>query len=250
MKNSDDIIYGSRAIFEALNAERKLDKLLIRKGAQGEVVQEVLDRCRAAGIPIQVVPVEKLDRTAPRGANHQGMVALAAVLEYADLEEVITGMSERSIVPLLIMLDSVSDVRNLGAIARTAEVMGAQAIIVPEQGAARLNADAVKVSAGALNYIPVCRVKNIIDAILLMQQSGIKVVACSEKGRIRASDSDFTGPVCLLMGSEDKGIHTSLLKRCDEHVHIPQVGKVESLNVSVAAGMLVYEVVRQRSVKP
>jgi 23S rRNA (guanosine2251-2'-O)-methyltransferase len=246
VKESEEIIYGTRAIFEALNAGRKLDKLLLRKGAQGEVVDEIVSRCRQAGIPVQVVPAEKLDRTAPRDANHQGLVAFVPVLEYQDLEAVISRLQEKGATPLLVMMDSVTDVRNLGAIARTAEVMGAHALVVPEQGSARINSDAMKVSAGALSHLPVCRVKNPVDAILLMQQSEMRVVACSEKGTSIAAQADLKGGLCLLLGSEDKGIQPTLLRRCDAHVRIPQQGKVSSLNVSVAAGMLIYEVIRQR----
>jgi 23S rRNA (guanosine2251-2'-O)-methyltransferase len=245
-KESEEIIYGTRAIFEALNAGRKLDKLLVRKGAQGEVVEEIMSRCKEAGVPIQMVPPEKLDRTAPRGANHQGLIALASLLDFQDLEQVILRLQRNGATPLLVMLDSVTDVRNLGAIARTAEVMGAHAIIVPEQGSARINSDAMKVSAGALSHLPVCKVKNSVDAIMLMQQYEMRVVACSEKGDIIAPQAELKGGLCLLLGAEDKGIQPTLLRRADAHVRIPQQGKVSSLNVSVAAGMLIYEAMRQR----
>jgi 23S rRNA (guanosine2251-2'-O)-methyltransferase len=238
-------IYGARAVIEAIRAGRTLDKILLRKGLPTELRQEVADLAQANGIPIQVVPVEKLD-TLVRDGNHQGVFAFASQIGYTDLEPLLLSLQDRGETPLLLLLDEISDVRNLGAIARTAECMGAHGIVVPEQGSARINADAMKVSAGALNHLPVCRVKHLVDAVYLLQQYGVRLACLTEKASNTVFEADFTGPVALIFGSEDKGINKRLLKIADDLLRIPIVGEIESLNVSVSVGMALLEVVRQR----
>jgi 23S rRNA (guanosine2251-2'-O)-methyltransferase len=240
-----DYIYGARAVMEAMEAGRQIDKVLVRKGLDSELRNDVAEQARKSGIPIQVVPPETLDRIA-RGANHQGVLAFTGVIRYADLEDILTSATQRGEVPLIVMLDQVSDVRNFGAIARTAECMGAHAIVIPEQGAARINADAMKVSAGALNYLPVCRAAHLMDAVHLLKDLGVTLVALTEKATENIFNCPLTDPVCLLFGSEDDGINPRLLRSADHLAGIPMFGNIGSLNVSVAAGMVLAETMRQR----
>jgi len=190
--------------------------------------------------------LEKLHRETD--GNHQGVVAYVSPITYSDLETVITVSLFQNKAPLILVLDRLTDVRNLGAIARTAECAGVTAMVIPNKGSAQINADAMKTSAGALSYIPVCRVDNLIDAILLMQQSGLQVLAASEKATHSIYQTDFTQPTAIILGNEEEGVSPQLTRRANALVSIPMVGKIDSLNVSVAAGVMVYEVVRQRSV--
>ena len=237
-----NLIYGYHPIVEALEAEKTIDKIMLRKGSKAG---RIIDLATAKGIPIQEVPEVTLDRFS-KGANHQGAIAFVAAIVYQSLEDIILKLQKKQEKALLVMLDGVTDVRNFGAIARTAECMGAHAIIVPTRGAAAGNADAVKTSAGALNHLPVCRQENLVDAILLMQSYGITVIACTEKAKERIYDEDFANPTCIILGAEDKGVSPTLIKRADRKMAIPLVGKVGSLNVSVAAGMVLSEALRKR----
>lgn len=242
---SNSLIYGARAVMEAIEAGRAIDKILIRKELESDLRRDVGVLARDKGIPLQTVPLEKLDRMAP-DSNHQGVIAITAVVTFLDLEQVLLTLQEKPD-SLFVLLDQVSDVRNFGAIARSAECMGADAIIIPSEGAARVNADAMKVSAGALNHLAVCRVGNVRDAVHLFQSYEVRVVACTEKVQKTAFEADLTGPVCLVFGSEDRGISKSILKSADELVSIPMKGKIASLNVSVAVGMALMETARQRN---
>lgn len=240
-----DYVYGARAVMESIEAGRQIDKILVRKGLESELRKDVLTLAQEKKIPVQVVPPETIDRIA-RGANHQGVLAFTGVIRYGDLEELIQSLKERGEAPLFVMLDQVSDVRNFAAIARTAECMGAHGIIIPEQGAARINADAMKISAGALNYLPVCRTNHLMDAINLLHGNGIAVVALNEKANENIFEVPMADPICLLFGSEDQGINPRLLKSADHLAKIPMYGNISSLNVSVAAGMVLLEALRQR----
>ena len=240
-----DYIYGARAVIEAIEAKRQIDKLLLVKGMDSELRKEVQDLARERKIPTQNVPPEKLNRMVPEG-NHQGVLAFMSLVYYLDLEDILVSLDEREIVPLILMLDQVSDVRNFGAIARTAECMGVHAIVIPEQGAARINADAMKISAGALNHIPVCRVSHLQDAVHLLQGYGVKLVAMTEKAGDTIFDTPLTEPCCLVFGSEDKGITLRILRSADYLAAIPLSGKIASLNVGVSVGMTLIETVRQR----
>lgn len=244
-KPPKNIIYGARAVMEAMEAGREIDKILLKPGLGQELRKDVYDAATEAGIPIQTVPVEKLDRLSRRG-NHQGVLAYVALISYQELESMFLNASTGSTAPLLVALDQVSDVRNFGAIARTAECMGAQGLIIPQDGAARINADAVKISAGALNHISVSRVLHLQDMVYLAKEYSIKVIAVSEKASESIYDVDLTKPTILVMGSEDKGISKRILKSADGLVKIPMQGKIGSLNVSVAAGMALAEANRQR----
>ena len=209
-------------------------------------MQDVLLQANRAGIPVQRVPEVKIRQLCKGEVVHQGIVALISPISYASLEEEIMNIQEKGEVPLLVMLDGVTDVGNFGAIARTAECMGAHALIVPSQGSAAIQGGAIKASAGALHHLPVCRMSNLVDAFLLMDAYGIQRIACTEKAEEVIFDQDLTGPTCLILGSENKGISNPLLKRADTWAKVPLYGKVDSLNVSVAAGMVLMETIRQR----
>jgi 23S rRNA (guanosine2251-2'-O)-methyltransferase len=244
-KESRNMIYGARTVMEAMEANRQIDKILIKKGLDSDLRNDVYDKARELRVPIQVVPVETLDRLV-RNANHQGVVAYTAVVAYLNLEEILADLQARNVEPLILMIDQVSDVRNFGGIARTAECMGVHAIVIPEQGSARINADAMKVSAGALNYIPVCRVLHLQDAVHMLKDLGIRIVACAEKGATTLWEADLKGPLCLVFGSEEKGITPRIVRSSDAHVSIPMFGQIASLNVGVSVGVVLVEVARQR----
>ena len=240
------MLFGLRPIQEALNAGRTLEKIFLLRGTKNSLVTDISAAARAAGIQVQLVPVEKLDNLTRK--NHQGAVAFVSPIDYAPLDTIVTGLFEEGKVPFLLLLDRITDVRNFGAIARTAECLGVQAIVVPSRGAAQINGDALKTSAGALNILPVCRENNLHETIRFLQQSGVTVVACTEKAdeAVGAADVDFTGPVAILMGSEEDGISPDLLNLADVKLRVPMAGQIQSLNVSVAAGIMLFEVARQR----
>ena len=243
---SIDMLFGLRPIQEALNAGRTLEKIFLLRGTKNSLVTDISAAARAAGIQVQLVPVEKLDNLTRK--NHQGAVAFVSPIDYAPLDTIVTGLFEEGKVPFLLLLDRITDVRNFGAIARTAECLGVQAIVVPSRGAAQINGDALKTSAGALNILPVCRENNLHETIRFLQQSGVTVVACTEKANeaVGAAEVDFTGPVAILMGSEEDGISPDLLTLADVKLKVPMAGQIQSLNVSVAAGIMLFEVARQR----
>lgn len=241
----DQIIYGTRAIIEAIKSGKEIDKVLIRKGIRNAIFYELDELLRANNIPAQYVPSEKLNRITSK--NHQGCIAFVSEVTYQDIEQIIPMVYEDGKTPLIIVLDSITDVRNLGAISRTAECTGAHAIVIPDRGSAQINADAIKTSAGALNIIPVCRSSNLKDTLDFLKASGLKIIAATEKTTDNYTDIDYSGPVVILMGSEERGISNEYLKRADHQVKIPILGEIESLNVSVASAVLLYEVIRQRN---
>ncbi len=241
---ADDIIFGIRAVIEAIRFGKEIDKVLIKRGLKGELSKELLTTLSENSIPYQMVPEEKLNRVSRK--NHQGVIALMSPISFYPLEEVVTSIFENGESPFLLALDGVSDVRNFGAIVRTAECAGVHAVIIPEKGSARIGSDAVKTSAGALHNMPVCRVPNFKKAMEYLQQCGIALFGASEKASETYYSADFTSPACIIMGAEDTGISTEILRFCDSLIKIPILGQIQSLNVSVAASVLVYEVVRQR----
>ncbi|GAA4005991.1 23S rRNA (guanosine(2251)-2'-O)-methyltransferase RlmB [Hymenobacter fastidiosus] len=243
---SIDMLFGLRPIQEALNAARTLEKIYLLRGTKNSMTQEITELAKAANVPVSLVPIEKLNDLTRK--NHQGAVAFVSPIDYAPLDNILTGLYEEGKVPLLLLLDRVTDVRNFGAIARNAECMGVHAIVVPSRGAAQINGDALKTSAGALNIIPVCREPNLKETIGFLQQSGVTVVACTEKAdaSLEAGTVDMTGPVAVLMGSEEDGISPEYLKLADHKLRIPMAGQIGSLNVSVASGIMLFEVLRQR----
>lgn len=243
---SIDMLFGLRPILEALSAGRTLEKIFLLRGTKNSLVSDISTAARAVGIPVQLVPSEKLDNLTRK--NHQGAVAFVSPIDYAPLDSIVSGLFEEGKVPFLLLLDRITDVRNFGAIARTAECLGVQAIVVPGRGAAQINGDALKTSAGALNLLPVCRENNLQETVRFLQQSGVTVVACTEKAEeaVGAANLDFTGPVAVLMGSEEDGISPELLRLADVKLRVPMTGQIQSLNVSVAAGIMLFEVARQR----
>ncbi len=243
---SIDMLFGLRPILEALNAGRTLEKIFLLRGTKNSLVGDISTLARAAGIQVQQVPVEKLDGLTRK--NHQGAVAFVSPIDYAPLDGLLAGLFEEGKVPFLLLLDRITDVRNFGAIARTAECLGVQALVVPSHGAAQINGDALKTSAGALNILPVCREANLQETIRFLQQSGVTVVACTEKAdeAVGAADVDFSGPVAVLMGSEEDGIAPELLRLADVRLKVPMTGQIQSLNVGVAAGIMLFEVAKQR----
>jgi 23S rRNA (guanosine2251-2'-O)-methyltransferase len=242
----DETIFGIRSILEALNAGRQIDKIFLQKGLSNDLSAQLKGQARIHQTPISFVPSVTIERMA-RGKNHQGAIATLSPIEFAPLSEILLQVVESGEVPLLVMLDQVTDVRNLGAIARTLEAMGGHALIVPVQGSARINAEAVKASAGALHHVPVCREPNLRDTLLMLKDSGIHIVACHESATLPINREDLSIPVCFVFGSESSGISTPLLKLSDSEVFIPLKGKIASLNVSVAAGMVLYEAMSQRN---
>ncbi|WP_084376152.1 23S rRNA (guanosine(2251)-2'-O)-methyltransferase RlmB [Roseivirga ehrenbergii] len=240
----DDFIYGSRAIIEAINAGKEIDKLLLQKDVKNELTTELLIAARDFNIPVQKVPIEKLNRITRK--NHQGAVAFVSSVVYASLDNIISEAYSKGEVPLLIVLDRITDVRNFGAIARTAECVGAHGIVIPSRGNAQVGSDAMKTSAGALNFIPVCRADNLKTTLREIRDNGITVLACTEKASDLVYQHDLTVPIALLMGSEEDGISPEYLKLADQLCKLPIKGNIESLNVSVATSVVLYEVVRQR----
>jgi 23S rRNA (guanosine2251-2'-O)-methyltransferase len=245
MQKETDCIFGLRAVIEAIKAGKQIDRLLIKQGLQGSLYHELMTEVRNHNIVYQIVPVERIELVTRK--NHQGVLAWLSVIEYQYIANLLPMIYEKGVDPLIIALDGVSDVRNFGAIVRTAECLGAHAIIIPEKGSARITADAVKTSAGALHTFPVCREKSIVRAIEYLKESGLKVISAAEKTGKLASESTLTGPLVLILGSEDKGISRELISLSDHEIRIPMTGTIGSLNVSVAAGILLYEIVRQRS---
>jgi len=240
-----ELIFGIRPVIEAINAGRTVEKVLIKKGLIGELSQEVVDLVKCNNIPMSLVPIEKLNRVTTK--NHQGVIAYMSPIEFAQMEDLIPALFEAGKVPLVVMLDQITDVRNFGAIARSAECAGADAIIIPTQGSAQINADALKTSAGALNIIPVCRVKLLKYASLFLKQSGFQIIAANEKSSSTLYDIDFKIPTVIVMGAEDTGVSAEILRMANYIVQIPLMGKIESLNVSAAASVMLFEAVRQRT---
>ncbi len=242
----EDFLFGTRAVIEALKAGKPVDKILLKSGLQNELFGELYTLIKELEVPFQYVPVEKLNRVTRK--NHQGVIALISPIEFHRLDDVLPSIYERGEDPLLLLLDQVTDVRNFGAMVRSAECAGVHAVIIPEKGAARIGGDAVKTSAGALNLVPVCRVRDMVAAVSYLQESGIRVIAATEKTKDLYTALDFTGPLAIIMGSEDEGISPALLRKADLLASIPILGNIASLNVSVAASLMVYEAVRQRGI--
>lgn len=241
-----NFVFGIRAVIEAIRSDKEIDRVLVKKGSRGELFNELSEMTTNLNIPVQFVPVEKINRVTRK--NHQGVLAFISPITYHNIEEILPRLFEEGKNPLILVLDRVSDVRNFGAIARSAEVAGAQAIVIPDKGAAQINADAVKTSAGALHLIPVCRVKSLERTLQFLQESGLCLIAGSEKGEKLYFETDMNRPLAIIIGAEDKGVDASLLKKADELVKIPQSGEIDSLNVSVAASILMFDAVRQRRI--
>lgn len=239
-----DYIFGIRPVLEAMEASKSIDKILVKRELNGELVKEVFQMAKELDIPVQKVPNEKLNRITMK--NHQGVIAIMCPVRYYNLDNLIASLYEEGKTPLAIILDGVTDARNFGAIARSAECAGADFIVIPEKGSASVTSDSVRSSAGALFHIPVCREKDLTRALIRLQENGYKIVGASEKSKLNYTDVDYSVPVAIVMGAEDTGLSNDVLRRCDDLAAIPILGKVGSLNVSVACGVILYEAVRQR----
>lgn len=240
-----NLLIGIRPLMEAIEAGKEIEKVLVQQGNKGHLSQELKLLLQRHAIPVQSVPIEKLNTISRQ--NHQGVIAFVSPISFGNLDNIIAKVYDDGQIHNLLMLDGVTDVRNFGAICRTAECMGVHAVIIPEKGAAQINEEAIKTSAGALYNIPVCRVKSLAAALENLQQSGIKVIACSEKKDQVLEQVDMSVPTCIIMGSEENGISNDLIRKADDIAKVPMVGKTSSLNVSVAAGIALYELMRQRN---
>lgn len=238
------MIFGVRAVIEALQAGKEIDKILIKRDIQSDLSKELFAALKGTTIPVQRVPIERLNRITKK--NHQGVVAFISPVTYQLTEQLVPFLFEEGKTPFFIMLDGVTDVRNFGAIARTCECAGVDALIIPNRDSVSVNADAIKTSAGALHKLPVCRELNLTATLRYLKESGFRIIAATEKGDYNYTEADYSGPLCIIMGAEDKGVSYDNLALCDEWVKIPMRGTIESLNVSVAAGILIYEAIRGR----
>lgn len=244
MIDKSQVVFGIRAVIEAIESGKQVGKVLMKKDLGGELARELLSVTREYNVPVQRVPVERINKVTRK--NHQGVIAFMAAVDYYHVDDIVPALYDEGINPLVVVLDGVTDVRNFGAIARTCECAGVNCIVIPERNSVSVNADAVKTSAGALNYLPVCRERNLVKSVQYLRDSGFKVMGASEKTDLNYTKADFTGPVAIVLGAEDTGISTDVLKLCDTLVAIPEFGQINSLNVSVAGGIMIYEVVRQR----
>jgi len=240
----ENTIYGFRPILEAIESEKTIDKVFIQKGLQGDLFKDLFIKIRHHKIPFQYVPVEKITKIT-RG-NHQGVVAFLSAIEYQSIFDIVPSVFESGRNPFILILDKITDVRNIGAIARSAECAGVDAIVLPLKGGAQLNDDAVKSSCGALLKMPICRHSNLVEVINFLKDSGIELIAVYEKAENIYYNKDFTQPIAIIMGNEYEGIAWDYLRECNDSVKIPMVGTIGSLNVSVATGIVLFEVVKQR----
>jgi 23S rRNA (guanosine2251-2'-O)-methyltransferase len=240
------MIYGTRAVIEAILAGKDIDKVMVQAGLSNDLVRELLSVAKTHNISIQTVPAERLQRISAK--NHQGVICTLSPVSFASVENLVAQAYEEGREPFFILLDRVTDVRNFGAVVRTAECAGIDGIIIPDKGGAPITADAMKTSAGALNYVPICREKDIRKTLKFLRESGIHIVACTEKTDKEIYDLNLTGPMVLVVGSEEDGVSDAILRDADDLARIPLKGKIGSLNVSVAAAVAMYEVVRQRRI--
>ena len=241
-----DMIFGIRAVIEAIQAGKEIDKILMRRDMTSELSRELFAALNGMHVPVQYVPLEKLNKLTVK--NHQGAIAFISPVAYQRIEDIIPGIYEQGKMPFIVVLDGITDDRNFGAIARTCECAGVDAIVIPTKGGASISADAIKTSAGALLSIPVCREENLGNALKFLVASGIKLVAASEKATKNYTQAILSEPIAFIMGAEDEGVSPDHLRLCDEMVSIPMSGSIASLNVSVATGVLLYEAVRQRAI--
>lgn len=243
-RTPDGFIYGIHPVIEAINSGKEIEKVYIQNTLRSDHAAEVLVLCKTHDIPFVKVPIEKLNQFTR--ANHQGVAAITSPIEYTDIEQLLPKLYEEGRTPFVLVLDRITDVRNFGAIARTAECSGVDAIVIPAKGGAAVNGDAMKTSAGALSKIAICRVNNLARTIDFLQKSGLQIVACTEKTETPLYKAKMAGPVAVVMGSEEDGISDQILKQAAIKVKIPMMGEIGSLNVSVATGVICYEIVRQR----
>jgi len=245
-RESNQVVFGIRAVIEAIKSGKEIESLYIQRGIGGGLMAELKQLLGEHQIVAQQVPVEKLNRITQK--NHQGVIAFISPITYQKIEDIIPQIFEKGETPLILILDSITDVRNMGAIARTAECSGVHAIVVPAKGSAQINPDAIKTSAGALYKIPVCRHDNFMQTVRFIQESGLQLVCCTEKTQDYIYKPDYTMPTAIVMGSEEDGVRNDIIRIADHLAKIPMYGEIESLNVSVATGIILYEAIRQRLV--
>ncbi|MCT1531998.1 23S rRNA (guanosine(2251)-2'-O)-methyltransferase RlmB [Sphingobacterium daejeonense] len=245
-RETNQMVFGIRAVMEAIDSGKEIESLFVQRGLSGPLFAEFKALVKEHNISFQQVPIEKLNRITRK--NHQGIIAVISPITYQDIEDLLPVIYEKGETPLLLMLDGVTDVRNMGAIARTAECAGVHAIIVPKKGSAEINPDAIKTSAGALYKIPVCRQDSLSRVARFLIDSGVQLVVSTEKTKESIYDVDYTTPSCIIMGAEDVGVSDDLIRISDKLAKIPMFGEIESLNVSVSAAVVIYEAVRQRNI--
>lgn len=241
-----EMVFGIRAVIEAIEAGKVIDKIMIRRDLSSALARELLDRLKGLPTPVQRVPAERLSQYTDK--NHQGVIAFLSPIDFHKVEDIVPSLFEQGKVPFMVVLDGITDMRNFGAIVRTCACAGVDAVVISARGSVSINGDAVKTSAGALYTMPVCKVDNLQTALRFLRDSGLNVVAATEHAKKSYTDADLQSPLAIVMGSEDLGIYEENLKLCNEQVRIPMTGAIESLNVSVAAGVMIYEVVRQRTI--
>ncbi len=243
-EKKENFIFGIRPVIEAVKSGKEMERILLQKNLRGESFRELFNLVRELNIPFQFVPIEKLNRLSKQ--NHQGVIAWVTEITYQKIENILPAIYEEGLIPMVLFLDNITDVRNFGAIARTAECAGVDAIVIPVRGSAMINSEAIKTSAGALYKVPVCRTTEPIATIEFLKHSGLQILAATEKGSKDYTEADLMKPSALILGSEGKGVSTEILNLTDEQIRIPLHGDIESLNVSVTAGILLFEIIRQR----
>jgi 23S rRNA (guanosine2251-2'-O)-methyltransferase len=242
-KTADNVIFGVRAVIEAIRAGRSINRIWIQKNMNKELFLDLKKELNGKDFALQFVPIEKINSLVQ--GNHQGVVADISPVEYGEIEPFVEQLLEEGVKPFILVLDRITDVRNFGAIARTAACQGVHALLIPDKGSALVTPDAVKTSAGALHHLPVCKTKNLKDSLFYLQQCGMRIVACTEKANVPLYEANLRGSVAVIMGSEESGIASDLINLADLKARIPMTGEIASLNVSVAAGMVLYEKTRQ-----
>lgn len=242
--SNKNFIFGTRTVIEAVDAGKEIDKVLIKKGLNNELAKKLYFLLRTREIPYQFVPEQRINRVTRK--KHQGVLAFISPVTFYNVEEIVTRLFEKGKNPFIIVLDGITDVRNFGAIARVSECAGIDAILLPSKSSVQINADAMKTSAGALHHIPVCRTGNLRRTMKILKNSGLQIISATEKANTPYYITDFKNPTALIMGSEDKGITREILQMSDSLIKIPVFGKIKSLNVSVSAGILIYEAIKQR----
>lgn len=242
--NTENMIFGTRAVIETIKSGKTIERIFLQKDLKNDLSQELHDMLRGEMVTVSKVPVEKLNRLTRK--NHQGVVAFVSPIDFVTLHNIVANSYENGLAPLVLILDRVTDVRNFGAICRSAECAGVNGIVIPSKGGAMINSDAVKTSAGALSYLSICKEDSLTHSVKYLKDSGFQIVACTEKTDKMVFEGDFSIPTAIIMGSEEDGISDELLNVADDKLKIPIVGQIDSLNVSVAAGVVLFESVRQR----
>ncbi|MEP2509944.1 MAG: 23S rRNA (guanosine(2251)-2'-O)-methyltransferase RlmB [Reichenbachiella sp.] len=244
-RNAENMIFGTRAVIETIKSGKTIERIFLQKDLKNDLTQELVEMLRGAMVTVSRVPVEKLNRLTRK--NHQGVVAFVSPIDFVTLHNIVANSYENGLAPLVLILDRVTDVRNFGAICRSAECAGVNGVIIPSKGGAMINSDAVKTSAGALSHLSICKEDSLTHAVKYLKDSGFQIVACTEKTDKMVFEADLAIPTAIIMGSEEDGISDELLNAADDKLKIPIVGQIDSLNVSVAAGVILFESVRQRS---